>query len=278
MPYPFQPDRMYRMPTHFGPRTGPRQGPDGRKFDCIDNPKSTSIAVALLTDAAYLEALLPPGFMLVGEPVVTVAATFMTEIEWLAGRGYNTLGVSFPATFRGERDHVTGNFLTVLWENLADPIITGREELGFAKIYCELPEPTILRGEYHVVASWLGFQFLDLYVNNLHEQSADEIASFAQAPTNDGILHYKYIPRTGEWGVADVAYPVLTPAATPNRVITARWVGQGTVEFHHARWEDLPTQYNIVNTFAGFPIREYRGASITKTVGGKDLSDQRILR
>ena len=278
MPYPLQPNRMYRMPTHFGPRTGPRQGPDGRKFECKDNPKSTALAVSFLTDPAHLEALLPPGFSLAGEPVVTVAATYMTEIEWLAGRGYNTLGVSFPATFRGERDHVTGNFLTVLWENLADPIITGREELGFAKIYCELPEPTVLHGAYHAIAGWLGFKFLDLSINDLVEQSSAEIAQVAQAPTNDGTLHYKYVPRTGEWGVADVAYPVLTPAATPNRVIKERRLGQGTVAFHHARWEDLPTQYNIVNTFADFPVLDYRGATITKTVGGKDLSDQRILR
>lgn len=278
MPYPLEPNRMYRMPTHFGPRTGPRQGPDGRTFACIDNPKSTALAVSFLTDAAYLEPLLPPGFALAGAPVVTVAATYMTEIEWLAGRGYNTLGVSFAARYDGERDHVTGNFLTVLWENLADPIITGREELGFAKIYCELPEPTYLHGNYHALASWLGFKFLDIQISDLVEQSPAEIATLAQSPPNDGILHYKYVPRTGEWGVADVAYPVLTPAITPNRVIRQRWVGQGTVAFHQARWKDLPTQYNIVNTFVDFPIVEYRGASVTKTVGGKDLRDQRILR
>ena len=86
------------------------------------------------------------------------------------------------------------------------------------------------------------------------------------------------MPRTGEWGTADIAYPVLTPAATPNRKILERWSGDGQVEFHAARWEDMPTQYNIVNAFAALDIREYRGASVTKSVGGKDLSDQRILR
>lgn len=277
MPYQFQLGKMYRMPTHFGPATGPRQGPDGRKFDGVNSPKSTSIAVSFLTNAAQLEEFLPEGFALTGEPVVTVAATYMTEIDWLAGRGYNTLGVSFPVAFRGELDQVTGSFLTVLWENLADPIITGREELGFAKIYCELPTPTVFNGAHHVIASWLGFKFLDLHVDNLRRQSADEIAALA-TPANDGTLHYKYVPRTGEWGTADVAYPVLTPAATPNRVIQERWVGDGTVQFHHARWEDMPTQYNIVNAFHGVEILEYRGASVTKTVGGKDLSDQRILR
>lgn len=277
MPYTFQPDRMYRMPTHFGPRTGPRQGPDGRTFACEDNPKSTSLAVSFLTDGEQLEGMLPPGFSLAGEPVVTVAVTYMTEIEWLAGRGYNTLGVSFPATFQGERDRATGTFLTVLWENLTDPILTGREELGFAKIYCELPPPAVVRNEWHATASWMGFRFLDIHAQGLTRQSQEEIAALAAAPTNDGTLHYKYMPRTGEWGTADVAYACLTPAATPNRRVLERWVGDGSVDFHPARWEDMPTQYNIVNAFAGLAVREYRGAVLTKTVGGKDLSDQRIL-
>jgi hypothetical protein len=278
MPYQFQPGKMYRMPTHFGPRTGPRQGEDGRKFENKDTPKTTTVAVNFLTRTDQLEALLPERFELAGEPVVTVYASYMTEIEWLAGRGYNVLGVSFPATFRGERDQATGSFLTVLWENLADPIITGREELGYAKIYCELPEPAVLRGEWHAIAAWLGFKFLDIKVSQLRQQTVEEIADLAGAPTGDGVLHYKYVPRTGEWGTADVAYATLTPAATPNRVIKKRWVGEGSVQFHRARWEEMPTQYNIVNTFCDLEIREHCGASVTKSVGGTDLRDQRILR
>ena len=202
----------------------------------------------------------------------------MTEIEWLAGRGYNTLGVSFPARFDGEVDRVSGQFLTVLWENLTDPILTGREELGFAKIYCELPAPTVFRGQHHLSASWLGFKFLDLHVEELQEQSRQEIVDLMSAPGGAGTLHYKYVPRTGDWGTADAEYAVLTPSATPNRRVLERRIGAGTVEFHHARWEDMPTQYNIVNAFADLEIQEYRGASLTKTIGGKDLSDQRILR
>lgn len=278
MPYQFDPDQMYRMPTHFGPRTGPRRGPDGRKFECRDNPLSTSISVSFLSNSAQLERFLPPGFSLDGEPVVTVSASYMTEIEWLAGRGYNTLGVSFPVRFQGKVDRLSGNFLTVLWENLTDPILTGREELGFSKIYCELPAPTSFRGQYHVIASWLGFKFLDLYIEDLREQSREEIDQLTSSQSGASTLHYKYVPRTGDWGRADAAYAVLTPAETPNRRILERRVGAGNLKFHEARWEDMPTQYNIVNAFADLEIREYRGASLVKTVGGKDLSDQRILR
>ena len=278
MPYPLDPSKMYRMPTHFGPRTGPRQGPDGRKFDCIDNPYGTAYSVSFLTNANQLKAFLPPGFSLDGEPVITVSTNHMTAIEWLAGRGYNVLGVSFPVRFDGEIDHVRGSFLTVLWENLTDPILTGREEIGFSKIYCELPPPAQLNGDYHAIASWMGFKFLDLHVVGLRQLSNEEIEARQSGATGDGILHYKYMPRTGEWGTADIAYPVLTPAANSNQRILEQHVGSGAVQFHRARWEDMPTQYNIVNAFADLEILEYRGASLTKTVGGKDLSDQRILR
>jgi quinol monooxygenase YgiN len=201
----------------------------------------------------------------------------MTEIEWLAGRGYNLLGISFPAIFAGTHDRAVGSFLAVLWENLADPIITGREELGFSKIYCELPEPRVCEGEIHCIASWMGFKFLDLKINDLAQMPLEEALASPSRAT-DGTLHFKYIPKTGEWGMPDVSYAVLTPADAPNRVVRERWTGEGTVQFHRATWENLPTMFHIVNALHELEIEEYRGATVVKTVGGKDLSDQRILR
>lgn len=265
---------MYRMPTHFGPSTGPRQGPDGRRFDGRDSPKSTSLSVSFRSDPEQLEALLPGCFELGDEPIVTVYATEMKEIEWLAGRGYSVLGVSFPAKFNGKEDKVEGSFLAVLWENLCDPIITGREELGFSKIYCEISEPRISPTGASVSASWLGFPFLDLEVTDLGEPSACDFA----VPVGDGTLHYKYLPRTGKWGVADVEYPVLTPATGSNLRVIERLTGKGKLTWNRARWEDLPTFYSVVNGLTDLEVVEYLGASLTRSIGGKDLSDQRILR
>ena len=269
---------MYRMPTHFGPAYGPRQGEGGKKFANLNSPKNTSISVSFLTNKEQLEELIPEGFELGSTPVVTVGAGYGTEIEWLAGRGYNTLGVSFPVVFNGKKDHAVGNLLTVLWENLTDPILTGREELGFSKIYCELPEPRVYNGQTHCIASWMGFKFLDMKLCNMKKQSLEELAKPVKKKRNDGTLHYKYMPRTGEWGTGDIAYTVLTPSGNSNSVVKEVWRGEGSVEFHKATWEDLPTQFNIVNAIQSLEIKEYRGASIVKTVGGKDLGDQRILQ
>ncbi|MXW03484.1 MAG: hypothetical protein F4Z81_00275 [Gemmatimonadetes bacterium] len=289
MPYKLQPGRMHMMPTHFGPAAGPRQGPDGRRFEGVDSPRTASYSVSFLTRPEQLEALLPMGFRLAGDPVVTVTVSYMTEIEWLAGRGYNTLGVSFPAEYRGERDRARGPFLAVLWENLADPILTGREQLGFSKIYCAIPPPSVLNGETHCTADWLGFRFMEMNLSEMESPPAAPTGE-AAAETNGpdvaaaedaeltGTLHYKYIPRTGDWDEADAEYAVLTPSATPNRRVTAQRTVRGRVRFQRAEWRDLPTQYHIVNALAGLEQIAFPAASIMETVGGKDLSDQRILR
>ncbi|MDE0212275.1 MAG: acetoacetate decarboxylase family protein [Boseongicola sp.] len=273
MPYQFEPGKMYRMPTHFGPSLGPRQGPGGRKFSCLGNPKTTSVSVSFLSDRNQLNGLLPAGFEVGERPIVTVTASYIKEIEWLAGRGYNTLGVTIPALFKGDLDSARGPFLTVLWENLADPIITGREDIGFAKIYCELPEPSVCQGRIRCTAGWLGFKFLDLQLDDL----GDPTESGPTEPV-DGMLHYKYIPKTQFWGEADLHYAVLTPSEAPHRKVIEHQVGRGSVIFHRADWEDLPTFYTVVNAFANLEVKEYLGGSVTRTVGGKDLSDQRILR
>jgi acetoacetate decarboxylase len=221
--------------------------------------------------------MLPERFELGSEPVVTVTLQYIKDIEWLAGRGYNTLGISFPAFFNGKKKRVVGNFLAVIWENLADAIISGREELGFSKIYCEIPEFRKLNRTIICTAQWMDFKFLDLEIKNMVQVPSENIQSLAKAKRIDGTLHYKYIPKTEDWGKSNTECAVLTPADDANCVIKEAWNGEGIIKFHKATWKDLPTSVNIVNTIQNLEIKEYRGAKLIKTVGGKDLSDQCII-
>jgi hypothetical protein len=259
----------YRMPVGFGPFPGPRQVPPGRSNDPTRFPRRRIASVRYLTDGPTLKRLLPVGFELDGEPVVTAEMHHMTEIDWLAGRGYAMFGIRFPARYAGKQDEERGQFLAVLWENLADPIISGREELGYAKLWCDIPEPRVSGGTHGYKATWLGFTFAEMELHDLVEDTQP-------APAAQNTLHYKYVPSATP-GEADAAYATMVPAHNPGLTVERRLSGRGSVTFCPGRWEDIPTLHHIVAPLAALPVLETRGASLVHARGGKDLSDLRRL-
>ena len=260
----------YRMPVVFGPTAGPRQGPLGQRFD-YTNARRETAAVSFLTDPALLSRYLPPRCQLAGEPVVTVERATVHELQWLAGRGYNTLGVKFPVVYQGQ-EKASGPFLSVLWENMAEPIISGREELGYAKLFCELPPVRKLQQAHHYTARWDGHEFMRLSLTDLQD------APPPPPPSATGVLHHRYLPRiAGETGAA-VDEMVITPTGGFSLRYNTFQRGTGKIEFVESSWEQLPTMFHIVNALAGLPILEYQGAWFSETLGGKDLSDQRVLK
>jgi len=280
MSYVFHPNSYYRMPTHFGPSLGPRQGPDGRHYACVDSPDDTVFRATFKADKVQLSKLLPPGFTLRKPSEITFEFSFITNVEWLAGRGYNTFGVSIPATYNGTIDTVHGDLLLVIWENKADPILTGREDLGFSKIYCEIPEPQCIGANAICRASWDGFEFASLQISGLAEINKDDSPTESTGTVpSEGILHYKYIPKTGFPGEADIEYAALTPAEWPNmKLDLVKQAETATLIFNCGTWEQLPTLVHIVNSLSELTLGACTQAMMTKTCGSKDLSDQRILR
>ena len=275
MSYRFNNGQYYRMPTHFGPSLGPRQGINDRRYTCIDKPKSTIVQAAFEVDPKQVEAMLPPAFELREPNKIIFSFSYDREIEWLAGRGYNTCGISVPATYKGKQDYVDGELLLVLWENMADPIITGREDLGFSKVFCDLPEPQFVGDDVICRASWDGCEFASLRLVGLKEASPDDLS---EPFLSEGLLHYKYIPKTGCPGEADAAYAVLTPGNNPNLSIKKVYLGQSAdCDLRQSTWEELPTLVHIVNALSNLSLGDCVETIVLKTHGGKDLSDQRIL-
>ena len=260
----------FRMPIGFGPFPGPRQIPVPGQRDPHSSPERAVASVVFETEKDAIARILPPGFFPADDTRIIFEAQHLRKVDWLAGRGYSTLAVKFPATFHARGGPVEGDFLAVLWENLADPILSGREELGYAKLWCEIEEAGRPADARFFSASWLGHLFLDMELNELHPATEP-------APARRPLLHYKYIPKTGCPGEADANYATITPAENPTLIVTERLVGLGKVHFHRSTWEQLPTLFHIVNALADLTLGKLRSATWVVSRGGKDLADQRIL-
>jgi Acetoacetate decarboxylase (ADC) len=244
----FDPAYTYRMPVAFGPLPGPRQtlpdsGPRGGEATL------RTLTLRYETTPEALRELLPPCFEPGGEPFVTVEYTELSDVPWLAGRGYDTFAVKLPARFDGHRDRVTGSFVAVVWENMADPIITGREELGYAKLYADLHSAPVGRSGHRCTASWDGHTFAELELEGITDVPP------APAVQGAGVLNFRYVPGV-DASEPDAMGPVLTPAAGGAHVLRQATAG-GRVRFVKSAWEQLPTFYPIVNTLERLPVLSY---------------------
>jgi hypothetical protein len=262
---------MRRMPALLGLASGPRNMPRNNAHLTYTGD-ILQVTVQALTDEARLSRYLPPRCRLAGEPILSVSVTQLRNLGWLAGRGYNFVTVSTPVVFEGDLDVVTGDFSFCLWESKADPIMTGRDEIGMPKLFADIPDPREVDGRWACSASWEGFSFLQLELDT-------NVKDANPVPPSGVYLLHRYHARPGEWDKVDIDEIIYSHAgeAPPTELLEHR-VGAGSFRFRPARWEDMPTQYTYVNALGGLPLIEERGGFVVKAKGISDLRAFRIAK
>ncbi|HDR9879861.1 TPA: acetoacetate decarboxylase family protein [Burkholderia cenocepacia] len=273
----FKPGVRYRMPAVFGPAPGPRQKADGTLWTPGEagTMNASWMTVKYRTHREQLERILPPGFELQGEAEVHASLAFFSNLYWLAGRGYGIVMIEIPATYHGKAETINGAFCPVLWEGVPDAIMTGREELGFPKLFADIPALEIDHslGTAGGSASWFDFKFFEIALHGLVEVHEEP-----KLPGPGGAaLFYKYMPRTGSFGRGgcDVAYATTSqpePGAagdtSPIKFGGAEFrtwkASGGSVNWYRATFEQLPTTFHVVNGVADLDILEYLGAEMVQ--------------
>ncbi|KAK4502775.1 hypothetical protein PRZ48_006201 [Zasmidium cellare] len=262
--------RRWRMPLSFGPSPGPRQSLHGRRLVSDLSTFSTK-TVRFKTSRSYLEKFLPtPAFSFTTQDPVAQASyvvTTLDKMEWLGGHGYNywALYLHDVQYTRQDGTVLKGDFLAAMFEDLTDPIITGREELGFPKLYSEIScakNPT----DWKMESSWRGATYLKITLEDLEEVQAPA------AEVHDGALAYKYVPATGNPGVADVEYAVCCPVTLGKHVQRYRSTTKARIEVDVGSERTLPTLHHIVRVLADLPVYEIVLGSAVDGVGVDDLS------
>lgn len=252
--FKLKPDGAYMMPAHFGERpVSPKSSGWYRDV--------TIMVVPFLTDRDRLAAYLPAPWEVAEEPVVTVTYARNRDVDWLAGHGYNLVGVNAAAIFKGEKETLAGTYTLVMWENLADPILTGRELQGIPKIYADIDDHSVIDGQWQTSASHFGHKIMDMSVSGLREPTLEEIEAYARANEGrDNPMAWRYLP-----GVSHMGHRVNEPTTFPSETtLTEVQVGQGTVNWQQLSWEQNPTQCHIVNALADLPVLDYLPAMVAR--------------
>lgn len=149
--------RMYwRQPIVFGPMPGPRQDFYGRDR-AAKSLRSTfkTASIRFRTSRTLLQNLLPNESYSFSSPGTIAYASFsqttLNGMDWLGGGGYRHLGLYIEGVQykKANGEVVKGTYMPILFESLADPIVSGREELGMPKLYTAI-DVHERRGSYHI--------------------------------------------------------------------------------------------------------------------------------
>ena len=286
-----KPTVFRRNPVGFGPMPGPRQDVLGNAYDGSGSTFKTA-SIKFRTSRTLLQNLFPTRQFKFSSPATNVLATFsvatLNNLEWLGGKGYSYFGLYIHGVeYEGKDGKITkGDYLPILFEDLADPILSGREELGMPKLWSELNvQHENGSGEWRMTAGWLGEQFSTMRISELEEATGQGSPSLVAK--DEGLLWYKYIPGSGivaheeKVRQADAEYAMFLPYAEEAKVqktVERMWKGKGSIEFDALDAKKLPTLHYIVDRLAEIPVYEVVEAKIAAGRGVSDVgSALRIL-
>jgi hypothetical protein len=286
------PSRRFRSPFGFGPSPGPRQplglSPSHSDVQSLRQAKpesSETISVRFKTSRTYLENLLPPGFAFTSPGTLAFASISCTTLDgmtWLGGGGYSHCGLYIHGVNYTKRDgsKIFGTYLAVLFENLADPIITGRDELGMPKLFCDI-SAQVNGSEASIALAWRGAQFAEIKVSGLSTPPPPPAASAAPAPRmpgppppppEQGQFTYRYVPAVGQPGKTDAEYAVFIPTPKPSSEPETLTTATATAKFEARDWQSLPTIHNVAKGLAELPIYSVEEAKLVRAQGVSDIS------
>lgn len=296
------PNVYWRMPIVFGPMPGPRQSHYGAVRAATESTFTTA-SVKFKTSRTILQNLFPPGqkgwrFKSPGTVAyASFSQTTLNKMEWLAGSGYHHIGLYIHGVeyVKADGQILSGTYMPVLFESLADPIISGREELGMPKLYSAI-DVHRRADSYRINTSWQGAVWGNFVFKGLKEVAHDDDLSNSKSTTNastagksssnsptatanddTGLLLHRYIPKVGREhkGSAEAQYPVFSPYADekPQPVTKRVWQAEEvSVKLDAMDWDALPTLHHIVERLAEIPIYEVVAGKVVEGVGVPDVA------
>lgn len=278
-----KPGLYWRQSISFGAMPGPRQDFHGNQQKGLDQVRCTTAKIVFKTSATLLRNLLPTAsYSFASRDTVAIASfrlQVLDNLTWLGGNGYNLMGFyihNVTYTAPDGKQH-TGSYLPVMFEDLTDPIVSGREELGFPKVYSDIVVKSDM-DTYKATLSWRGATWAQ-FTWPLPSENGGTLTNGSSSPEQspENVLVHRYMPGVGEQEktAPDADYAVLYPPQKGEQKTLKKRICQSPAKVLITAhdWKRLPTLHHIVSRLQELPILEVVEASVTDTEGFSDLRD-----
>ena len=232
-------------------------------------------SILFKTSATLLRNLFPnQAFSFKNRDTVTLASLRLQTLDnvpWLGGQGYNAIGLYIHDVVYTKRDGgtVDGTFLPVMFEDLADPILSGRDELGFPKLFSEIN----VKNEGSSISITCGWRGTAWGKMEVHGQQNSQ-GSTKKTGGVETLLVYRYVPGIGDprKTTPDADYAASVQIENEDHLQdppgdTFSSYEGASFKFDACDQHRFPTLYHIISRLAELPVFEIVEASVQKTEG-----------
>lgn len=256
-------DLVYKMPVHFG----------GEPFYPVRTVYGdmTSITISFETDEEELLRIIPEDFDLIS-PTVNVQFAECRDIDWMSGGEYRLIQAGVPVRYVKNTDPIEGEYVLVIWENKACPIIGGREEDGMPKIFADIASLRHFGDHWFSAASYESNTFLKIGLNRERELGEEEL-KLLNEHSRMNYFGWRHIPELGKAGAA-LSHATLYPQEAK---FDKAWEGEGRINWLKFDLEINMVQFRIINAMSSLPVLKYSKALMMKGSARLNVGDSRSL-
>ena len=263
--FTFKENYLYHMPVHF------REEAQDQMIDTLYGDVFMLMA-DMTTDMDLLAQFVPQEFEILA-PVVNVQYSNCRRVDWMSQGEYRILQFAVPVAYLGNDEGLTGLYPLVLWEDKAEPILTGRENTGMPKMFADISIERCWESHWFIRASHEGSTFVKFDFWDGEAVGAEEILAMNQANPSGNAFGWRYIPNVSGGGAA-LSHAVLYPAASQ---VHEMWRGKATITWTGFEYWDNIIQASIIEKLSSLPILGVENASRSRVQFTLCNTDARAL-
>lgn len=244
----FKEGYTYNMPVHFRETPVEKANPVYRDVFVI--------SVDITTDMDALAKFIPGDFEIM-RPVVNIQYSDCRDVDWMSHGNYRLIQFGVPVRYLGNDEGLTGLYQLVLWEDKAEPMLTGRENTGQPKMYADLSAPRRWEDRWFVRASYEETTFLKLDFFEKGAAGEDELAAVNKNLRRVNTFGWRYITKIGAAGAA-LSHAVLNRSEA---LAEALWYGEAAITWTEYDWWENLIQCHIIAGLSSLPMFTFENAT-----------------
>jgi hypothetical protein len=252
------------LPDTFGP---------GLLGEVVRIPNNYTAVLPYRTAGPALQALLPAGMMVWGEPVVSFRFRRAEGIDWADGTSHFVGATATVEVACADGTRSRGMHFIIGWEDDAMATILGREVVGTVKLPADIRLDRDVGGVDRCLLHYHGRPLLEMVCRKTGELTGAELEQLRDSRREGATIGFKALPSVDGRSLGE-HYATAIPTASE---VERAWRIDGDVTLFETTPETARWHHRAIRALRSLPLLERLPGMLTIGVNTLDLSRARRL-